>query len=200
MSKVILYENVGFQGRMIEISTNTNIPAGPLLKGASSLRISAREWVCFGVPGDGTPRLFVHGPQEVSNLHEIPKYNSIPFGDGHWGDEIENVAFGLSPVKSLVQKRDTVWPQADFYLNSMQFPPIWSLYVGVWRADHDDFPNDGISSLSVPFGLKVRMWEHSGPLGGPWEGKGMYREYGAGKHTVDSEFNAKCSHIIVETL
>jgi hypothetical protein len=203
MAKLTLYENVNFGGKAVDMDSNGNIPAGPLLKGASSVRINTREWVSFGVPGVNTPRLYIHGPNEMPNLHQLTKLNPFPgsLDDGHWGDEIENVIFGAAPQRSLVGNRDTVWPYAWFFrdANFQGFPFPWAMYIGVYRADHKDFPNDYFSSVIVPAGLKVRMWEHEGPLG-QWEGRGLYREYKPGAHNIDPAFNDKCSFINIEAL
>ena len=63
---------------------------------------------------------------------------------------------------------------------------------GEYKADNGThpIPNDTLSSLQVPFGLCVDLWEH--------ETGGIKRNYQSGDHHyVGDDFNDRCSYIQV---
>ena len=109
-----LFENIGFQGRTLDIQDGNQVPALPPPVGnqqASSIYVFGPQWITFWESTNyGDDSLWVAPPPagrywRLDNLHTLGR----PHGNNHWGDRISAVAFSGPPSGSN-EDRTIIWP------------------------------------------------------------------------------------------
>jgi hypothetical protein len=198
MPRVRLWENSDFGGRSFEVDTEADdIPFM-----VSSIEVLTEEWVYFGdSPNDQhSAYLIVYGPQRFRNLHDYPRHSegtslipspadgfqiSISPDRGDWNDCIFVVKFRGKPGDDgSFNVKPTVVPGG--------IAVLWS--DGDLSGDHEAvYPgranlqmNDETSSVEVPSGFLLTLWENADETGLTYDFEGR-------NDTVPADFNDKAS-------
>ncbi|RDU24987.1 beta/gamma crystallin-related protein [Anaerosacchariphilus polymeriproducens] len=203
---VTLYEHIDFKGRskVIENSTSSledfsNLTSSVIVEPAVTLykdhyyngnskKLKAGRYPMFeqlGIGGDTLSSLKVpHGL--MITIYEHPNFQgkskSFTEDSVYVGDEFNDVTSSV-----IIEPVVTIYKDSQYRGNSQV------LKVGHYAHSNEiGIGNDVLSSIEVPYGMKVTLYEHGGF-------KGKTRTYIEDSPTLDS-FNDKTSAIVVESV
>ena len=132
MPKVVLYENIGFEGSSYDVNDNIGEIPEPLKRGTSSIRIYHNGWVAFCEDKqfiDHGDQLWV-APSGGSGFYELEKLSEIwrPHGTNNFNDLFWSVSFQPSGPDHNFDKIVIIEPKN---VSASKWPVAKRLWPGV---------------------------------------------------------------------